>query len=98
MIPAMYDSPNEPVPCCCAFKAGMTRRMLELRRAHPGPSTQWVDHLLGADPDPQDSPLCCMLTALFYYGYCEECTMSVSDLARDRLAPLMGEARSSEWA
>ena len=92
----MYDSPNEPVPCCCAFKAGMTRRMLELRRAHPGPSTQWVDHLLGADPDPQDSPLCCMLTALFYYGYCEDCTMSVSKLAREQLAPLMDGTGSAE--
>lgn len=92
----MSGSPKEPVPCSCAFKAGMIRRMLELRLAHPDASTQWIEHLLGADPDPTDFPLCCMLTALFYYGYCEECTMSVSDLARERLAPLMGEADSAE--
>ena len=74
--------------CPCTFKQQMLTEMLELPVNHPDGQYNWVK-LLGDSPD--DS-FCCLLTFLFYYAYCKECSMPLSEKARAVLKPLMEPA------
>ena len=69
--------------CNCSAMDQMVERMREMRRQNPGKETEWVDKLF-----PEGMPLCCLLTYLLYYGYCEECSVPLSEKARTFLAPL----------
>lgn len=75
--------------CNCAFKTSMTQHILDFQREHPDSPMKWVEQLYGKDIHADASPLCCMLTFLFYYGYCQECTTPVSEFAAQALEPLM---------
>lgn len=75
--------------CNCKFKEQMISRIQEMRREHPGKEMQWADMLFPKAGGSGANELCCLLTALFYYGYCEECSMSLSEKARSVLALLM---------
>lgn len=73
--------------CSCGFKEQMIAEIQRMREQLPGKETEWVDLLLS----PADQPLCCLLIYLFYYGYCKECSVSLSEEARSVLAPLMAK-------
>lgn len=75
--------------CNCAYKQSLIDRMQEHLRAHPDGSARWVELLFGKDSGANEHPLCCLLTFLFYYAFCEENTMTVSEMARHILEPLM---------
>jgi len=74
--------------CTCSFKEDMITEMKNLRKRRPGKDTEWVN-LLFPKEHAADNSLCCLLTCLFYYGYCEDCKTSLSEMARSVLAPLM---------
>ena len=75
--------------CSCRFKEQMISRIQAIRKEHPGKEMQWVDLLFHQAGGSGANELCCLLMVLFYYGYCEECSMSLSEKARSVLAPLM---------
>ena len=75
--------------CSCHFKEHMITEMLRMREECPDKDTKWVDLLFTPSEGSHDSSLCCLLTFLFYYGYCKECTVPLSAQARSILAPLM---------
>lgn len=72
--------------CTCEWKEQMINEMLEMRKKNPNHENRWVPLLF---PDSREQAPCCLLTFLFYYAYCEECTRSLSDVARTTLKPLM---------
>ena len=80
--------------CSCGFKEQMITEMQSLRKQCPGKKTEWVDLLFPTTERSSDDSLCCLLTYLFYYGYCKECTLPLSEEARSVLAPLMGKQES----
>lgn len=75
--------------CSCRFKEQIITEMKNMRKENPGKEMQWVDLLFHQAGGSGANELCCLLTVLFYYGYCEECSMSLSEKARSVLAPLM---------
>ena len=79
--------------CSCRFKEQMITEMQSLRKQCPGKETEWINLLFPTERS-ADNSLCCLLTYLFYYGYCKECKISLSDEARSVLAPLMKEQES----
>ena len=79
------------INCSCGFKEHMITEMQSLRKQCPGKETEWVALLFPTTERSSDDSLCCLLTYLFYYGYCKECTLSLSEEARSVLAPLMGK-------
>ena len=72
--------------CPCAFKRQMIAEMLELPVKHPDDQYNWVSLIF--ENASSDSP-CCLLTFLFYYAYCKECSIPLSEEARAVLKPLM---------
>lgn len=72
--------------CPCIFKQQMIAEILKLPEQHPDGLYAWVNPLFGNAPE--DSP-CCLLTLLFYYAYCKECPVPLSEEARAVLKPLM---------
>ena len=72
--------------CTCAFKRQMIDDMLKFQKNHPDGEYGWVSLLF--ENDPNDS-LCCLLTFLFDYAYCKECTVPLSEAARAVLKPFM---------
>ena len=74
--------------CPCAFKQQMLTEMLKLPVKHPNGQYNWVK-LFG---DSTDDSFCCLLTFLFYYAYCQECSGPLSEKARAVLKPLMDPA------
>lgn len=72
--------------CPCEFKRQMIAQMLELQKHHPNGEYNWVSLLF---ENASDDSLCCLLTFLFYYAYCKECTVPLSEEARTVLKPLM---------
>ena len=81
--------------CTCEFKEQIITQMTELRRANASIENQWIEYLFSPEETEADHSLCCLLTLLFYYGYCQENTQSVSDMARAVLKPLMETTESS---
>lgn len=77
--------------CSCALREQMIAEMRHMRERIPGKETQWVDLLFPAEQNSEDHSLCCLLIYLFYYGYCKECVVPLSEEARGVLAPLMEE-------
>ena len=75
--------------CSCRFKEQMISEMLDMRKQLPDKENDWIDCLFPEADDAADQSLCCLLTCLFYYGYCKECSVSVSEKARMVLSPLM---------
>lgn len=80
--------------CSCGFKEQMITEMQSLRKQCPGKETEWINLLFPATERSTCESLCCLLTYLFYYGYCKECTHSLSEEARSVLAPLIGKRES----
>ena len=80
--------------CSCGFKEQMISEMQNMRRQCPGKETEWVTMLFPTE-NSADHSLCCILTCLFYYGYCKECTLTLSEEARSVLAPLMREENTN---
>ena len=72
--------------CTCEFKEQMIAEMLELRKNDTGDEYWWVPLLF---KKPKDHSLCCLLTFLFYYAYCNECATPLSEEARNVLKPPM---------
>lgn len=81
--------------CSCGFKEQMITEMQSLWKQCPGKETEWINLLFPATERSTCESLCCLLTYLFYYGYCKECTLSLSEEARSVLAPLMGKQEPS---
>jgi len=75
--------------CSCKFKEQMIAEMLTMRKHSPNKTTDWVDMLFSPTADANDQSPCCLLAMLFYYGYCKECSVSMSEHARALLSPLM---------
>ena len=78
----------DQMSCSCCLKEQMISEMQRMRKQHPGKETEWVN-LLFPEEGSAGGSLCCLLTYLFYYGYCKECSRSLSEEARLALAPLM---------
>ena len=77
--------------CSCELKEQIITEMRGIRMQFPGKENEWVDWLFPASVNPKDNSLCCLLVLLFYYGYCKECPITISEMARDVLSPLMGK-------
>ena len=72
--------------CPCTFKRQMIAEMLKLPEKHPDGQYNWTSLLF--ENTSADSS-CCLLTFLFYYAYCKECSVPLSEEARTVLKPLM---------
>ena len=75
--------------CSCRFKEQIITEMKNMRKENPAKETQWVDLLFPELQASASNDLCCLLTYMFYYGYCKECTDSLSEVARSMLSPMM---------
>ena len=72
--------------CPCIFKQQMITGTLKLSERYPAGLYAWANPPFGNASE--DSP-CCLLTLLFYYAYCKECAVPLSEEARAVLKPLM---------
>lgn len=72
--------------CSCEFKERMIAEMMDMRRKSPNKDNEWVDLLF---PASCDHSLCCLFTFFLYYGYCKECSIPLSEGARNALFPLL---------
>lgn len=81
----------EQMNCNCGLKEQMITEMQNMRKQCPGKETEWVEWLFPTTEDFGEKSLCCLMTYLFYHGYCRECTVPLSEEARSVLAPLMSE-------
>lgn len=73
----------------CAMMDMMAAEILAKKAKAPSKEIEWFESKFDLEHPTEENPLCCILTFLFYYGYCKECTTPMSEQARLLLKPLM---------
>ena len=80
---------QETTSCSCAFKTQMMESLRSRSRQAQGEEAEGLKLLFDTQDERGESSLCCVLTCLFYYAYCNECGETVSDMARRAISGLM---------
>lgn len=75
--------------CSCEFKERMIAELLDFSSRSDSEEAKCISVILSSSSCAENHPACCMLAFMMYYGYCEECTRSLSEEARIMIEPLM---------
>ena len=89
------DSTIEKHHCACEYKRSLVSQMLKMREDCPEKCTEWVDILYPKHIASDGDSYCCLLTLMFYYGYCKSCSTPMSEYAKNMLAGLMDDYPSA---
>lgn len=85
------DTAMEKHYCTCEYKKSLVAQMLKMREDCPVKETEWVDLLYPKHDASAGDGYCCLLTLMFYYGYCKNCSTPMSEYAKKVLGDLMGD-------